>query len=572
MNRSVLARIGPALFAFYVLAFGAFFAWRMVAPPSDLYLPVFTTEVAARRAFLDLLAWIVPVTVGAVVTALSLAGGGAKRGPPLPFNQLVASAVVTFLVLAAGFTALSETVGAGGTRRLEQLAWKSRLARSYRELADAARGRRDWAAAADYDRRYLLIDPHNAEVEDRRNVDETNAARERAARPAPAPAAAVPDGVDAGSLLRKAQAYFDDEDWYSALWYARRAETIDPRRGDATRLAARALANIESGAAPAAVAADRTYALAKKTAFDVLALGDPVTAYYAFASLARQRPDDVDAKEFLDIAERDLRAKHYFTDDAAAARALPGVERLAWFAGGADAVAMWAGRLVTIEDEVEGRRTVERWLFDVEAIRVDAQGRAAWHLSAPAARLADDERTLLLNGVDRRDPKKTVEAVYHAGTRARAERNVLPLGIAIDDLPARSLDGTPLAGRGMADLWRIRGSLERTDPVHAAISVELATRAAAPFMFLVASLFAVAFGWSLRCRWSGRAPAPAWIAAPVIVAAAGILTQLFVYAHRVLLGFAVTSLSLTAAAVILGALELVLVAAALAALAGQSNA
>jgi hypothetical protein len=40
----------------------------------------------------------------------------------------------------------------------------------------------------------------------------------------------------------------------------------------------------------------------------------------------------------------------------------------------------------------------------------------------------------------------------------------------------------------------------------------------------------------------------------------------------VLLAFAVTSLSLTAAAIVLGALELVLVAAALAVLAGQSSA
>jgi hypothetical protein len=220
---------------------------------------------------------------------------------------------------------------------------------------------------------------------------------------------------------------------------------------------------------------------------------------------------------------------------------------------------------------IEREDGIERWLFDVEAIKVDARGVVAWHLAAPSARLSDDEKTLLLRGVDRRDPKKGTRPVYVAGTRPAAERDVLPLGIAVEDLPFRSLDRAPLAGRGMAELWRIRGSLARTDAMHAAISVELATRAAGPFTFLVVSLFAVALGWSLRGRWTGRTPAVAYLAAPAIVAAAGILTQLYVHAHRVLLAFAVTSLSLTAAAVVLGALELVLVATALAVLAGQSS-
>ena len=101
MNRSVLARIGPALFAFYVLAYAGFFGWFWLRPPIDQYLPLFGVEVAARRALLELLRWSVPLTAAAVVTALSLAAGSAKHGgPALPFSQIVASTVITFLVLA----------------------------------------------------------------------------------------------------------------------------------------------------------------------------------------------------------------------------------------------------------------------------------------------------------------------------------------------------------------------------------------------------------------------------------------------------------------------------------------
>jgi hypothetical protein len=181
---------------------------------------------------------------------------------------------------------------------------------------------------------------------------------------------------------------------------------------------------------------------------------------------------------------------------------------------------------------------------------------------------------LLLRGVDRGDPKRFTEAAYHAGARSRpaAERNTLRLGVAIEDVPIHSLDRSPLVGRGLVELWGIRRSLARGDRLHTEVSVELATRAAKPFAFLVVSLFAVAFGWSLRGRWTGRAPALAYLAAPAIVAAAGIIAQLYLYAHRVLLGFVVLSLGgLTAAAITLGALQLVLVAVALAVLAGQST-
>jgi hypothetical protein len=575
MNRSVLARIGPALFAFYLLAYAAFFAWFWFQFTIEQYLPIFRVEETARRALLELLAWIVPLTAAAVVTALSLAAGSARHGgPALPFNQIVASAVLTFLVLAAGFTAVSETAGAGSHRRLDEMAWQTRLAREYRDLAETSRGSKDWNRAAEYERLYLQIDPGNEDVEKWWNNDEARASGEQAARPTAAGTAAKQTtGVDAGSLVKKANDYFEREDWYSALWYARQAEQIDPRRADATRLAARALERINASEPSKAQTVEWAFHDAKKKAFEALDRKDWAAAYYQFRALALQRPDDIDAKEFLAEAAKQLGQLAFFSDEADTAAALPGVEKILWFNANDAAVteAVWAGRMVTITRE----GGTDRWFFDVEAIRYDAKGAVTWHLSAPRARLSEDETMLLFKGVDRSDPKKVTEAVYHAGTGARPadERNTLRLGKGVEDLPFHSLDRAPLAGTSMAELWRIRRSLARTDRLHTEVSVELATRAAMPFVFLVVSLFAVAFGWSLRGRWTGRAPAIAWIAAPAVVAAAGILVQLYLHAHRVLLGFVVLSMGgLTAAAIVLGVLQLVLVAVALAVLAGQSTA
>ena len=569
MNRSVLARVAPALAAFYLLAYLGFMAWAWFVIPVDRFLPAFRVEQAARRALLALLDWAVPLTAAAVVTALSLAGGGRSRGPALPFSQLVASAVVTFLVLAAGFTALSETVGAGSRRRLDEMAWQTKLAARYKALAQQSRGAQDWARAAEYERLYLRIDPANGDIEEWRNTDEANAARARAGRPAAAAPTAASSGVDAGSLFKKAADYYERNDWLSALWYARLASTTDPRRADATRLAALALEKIENPKPEDERGTDRAFFRAKKAALDVLNLGDPLTAYYAFSSLARQRPDDDDANEFLRLAEEGLRNLSFFSDEADAAVSLPGVERLLWLTTDASGAteAVWAGRMVTIERE----NGIERWFFDVEAIRYDAAGAVSWHLVAPRARLTDDQKSLLLKGVDRTDAKKGTRATYLAGARPDAERDILALRVGIDDLPIHSLDRAPLAGRGLAELWRIRRELPRSHALHDAISLELAKRASLPFAFIVVSLFALAFGWSLRGRWTGRTPPLAYLAAPVIVVAAGILVRLYLYGHQVLTGFLVLSFDLRIAAIVLGALELALVAAALAVLAGQST-
>lgn len=583
MNRSVLARIGPALLAFCLLAYAAFFAWSWLTFDDETYLTIYRTEEAARRALLLLLEWIIPITAAAVVTALSLASGaGGRGGPALPFNQLVASAVITFLALAAAVTAVSETAGAGSHRRLEEMAWQTRLAKRYKDLAKDLRASADWGRAAEYERLYLRIVPNDADVEGQLNDDEAKAAKVRTAGPGSragadaagtAGAVASRDADDAGTLVRKAQEYFDKEDWFSALWFARLAAGTDPKRADATRLAGLALEKIEEPRPESESAEDRDFFQKKQAAFDALIKGDPVDAYYSFSDLARRRPGDKDVEKFLKEARKQLEAMAFYADEADITAALPGVERILWFNRREDEgtirEVVWAGRMVAVARE----EVTDYWFYDVEAIRYDAKGAVVWHLSAPRARLSDDQRTLLLRGIDRTNQKKQTRAVYHAGSRPEGERDLLVLGVDIERLPIHSLDRAPLAGANLAELWDIRQSLSYGERLHTEATVELATRAATPFAFLVVSLFAVAFGWSLRGRWTGKAPALAWIAAPVVVAAVGMFVKLYLHAHRIVLAFAVLALGgLKAAAIAFGVLELALVAVALAALAGQSAA
>jgi len=93
-----------------------------------------------------------------------------------------------------------------------------------------------------------------------------------------------------------------------------------------------------------------------------------------------------------------------------------------------------------------------------------------------------------------------------------------------------------------------------------------------PFAFLTLSLFGAAFGWAFRVRYLHKPPSGLYVFVPVVAFVVAILSLLWIYAHRVLLGFVVLSGSFTAALVVCAVLEMVLLAVSLVVLAGQSAA
>jgi hypothetical protein len=78
-------------------------------------------------------------------------------------------------------------------------------------------------------------------------------------------------------------------------------------------------------------------------------------------------------------------------------------------------------------------------------------------------------------------------------------------------------------------------------------------------------------GWAFRARSGGRLGAFAAVLTPLVPLVFAVLSLLYLYAHRVALGFVVLAFGLTAAVIVGAVLQLVLLAAALVLLAGQSS-
>ena len=253
MNRPLLSRIMPFLLGFYALSLVAFIAYVTITFSDSSYLPMLRWEYTLKRAFILFIDYLIPVHAAAIAVAASLAAVGTVRsgGSPQPFNRIVSSTLIAFLLLTAAYTALFEGVYPRVQRRLVDMEYQSRLARLYKGQANEAEVRKEYSTALDAMDRYLAIDPKNKPMIEKR-LDILAKAGESAmpaAKPKTAALAAESERLDAQGLVDKAQAYFKQGDWFSAKYFATAAMAADSRRRDAVRIAA--LAENELAAAAA---------------------------------------------------------------------------------------------------------------------------------------------------------------------------------------------------------------------------------------------------------------------------------------------------------------------------------
>lgn len=569
MNRPLLGRISTFLFAFYVLSFGIFYLVSALQFTAQLVLPSLRWTYALDRAFILFIDYFLPVHAAAIAVAASLSGGQQRPQPGAqarPFNRLVSSSLVMFLLLSIAYTLAFEITYPAARRRMVDLQYTTRLARQLRTQSEAAEQGRDYRTSLGLVNRYLAIDPGNKDMVDRKVALESLAARQ-AAPPAPP----KPAGEEAGSVLsaqalvQKAQYYFDRRDWFSAHYYANKANLLDPRRTDALRLAAQASGKLSEAATPGPGNDAQSAALyrQKRDAYLLLSGGDYLQAYYSFVKLAAQYPRDRDIATYLDKAGEELSSVSFFLDEARQMEPLPGVERILFLnrvsPDGMEAVAI--GRMVRAREGT--------YFLGVEAVHYTAAGSVTWHFSAPYGKLQDG--TIIMRCIDRSNPRLQYLPVYSQGARPAQESALLRVQPTDDEMQFLSTQRDALADAGPVDLWRLRDSLGSFGLSRGALTVELIMKLVMPFAFLILSLLALPFGWAFRARSGGGASGLAVLLVPLVPIVLSVLTLLYVYAHRVVLGFVVLAFGFTAALVVGALLEFLLLAAALVVLAGQSG-
>jgi hypothetical protein len=575
VTRPLLGRILSFLFAFAVVGFGLLVAWSVLRFPLERLLPLFRGEYALKNGFVLFGEALLPLSAAAVAVAASLARGGAA-GQAQPFSRTAGSTVAAFIVLAAAYTFVFEAAVPAARRRLAAMEHQSSTARQLLREAEKARVAGDWPGAREALTRYLAIDKGNKAVQARRLDAETEAARRAVPAKAPSGDQEPPGDVDASSYVEKARYYFDREDWFSAHYYASHARQIDPRRADAARLAALAWQKVVGAEPPASDRQAAALFREKREAY-VLLETEPVAAYYRFADLARRHPKDADIAEYFAASTARVQEISFFREEVEQASGLPGARDILFLNPvGADTVeAVIIGSMVDA-----GSRGV--YVMDVEALRMTPAGEVLWHLRAPYGRINESPsagagtagapgRQILLLAIDRDDRARAAGPVYLAGSRPKAERNILPVAPTVREMEALAGGPGGILAMGLPELWRLRGSLASYGVLRASIETEIVMKAFMPFAFLTLSFLALALGWALRARGLARPPVAALLFVPLVPAAAALASLLYVHAHRIVLGFAVLAFGLTPALVAGAVLALVLLAVSLVLTAGQAS-
>ncbi len=555
MNRSLLGRIMPLLLGFYALSLVVFFIYALAIFSATTYLPSMRWSFALYRAIGLFIEYLLPIQTAAIAMAASLAGrGAAATGPSQPWNRIVSSTLVVFLLLTAAYAVLYEGFAPGIQKRLIDMRYQSQLARTFMEQAKAAGAAGDYQTALDALDRYLSIDASNADAISLRLTYEPRAARRAAGTAKPLMVdTAGSDAQNAEALMVRARAAADKNDWFTAHFFAQKAAALDPRRTDALALAAKAWDQI--GNVPVNADAKTAAQFAeKKAAYQKLVAGDALGAYYDLLTLASRYPKDADIATYLGEASAEVQKSSFFLDDAKRLLALPGTQSILFFDPG-------TGDGPTMREAVSiGKMVVlpagDAYFFDIEAIRYDAAGTIVWHFSAPYGRR--EGSTILMHCIDRNDPSIHFLPTYTPGSQAPAQAALLAIAPTVGELQALSTSRENLAVMGLPELWSNHARLATFGVPEQALTVDIVMKIVMPFAFLVLSLLAVSLGWAFRARFVGRIPLPSLILTPLIPIMCALLSLLYLHAHRILAGFAVLSFGFTTALVVVGVLELIL--------------
>ncbi|MFP4484734.1 MAG: hypothetical protein ACLFO1_07745 [Spirochaetaceae bacterium] len=376
------------------------------------------------------------------------------------------------------------------------------------------------------------------------------------------PAQAVRD-LSVGELIQRARGFLEDEDFFSAHYYAGQALDLDPSSPQAQQIAARARAALQRPASSEEEEAQAEFFRRKRDGY--LALyeqDDPISAYYIFKGLQDEQPRDPDVERYYAEALERVQDVTFFVDDAQENVNLPGShDILLTFRENEDTQAhLWIGKTV--------QATSGTYLYDIEAIGL-RDGTTRYHFLADYGKMVGD--ILNMSGIDRDVPQRRAVPRYVAGSREDGEENLLQIPYSMDAMLQASYAGIGMEEAGILQLLDMRSSYpelgHRVEPVYR----ELLQRLTMPFAFVVLSILSVALGWKWRSRSLARPSIFVIAMAPLIFLPAHWLASLYEYLHDGLTTLLVATTEPLTATILLLVVETLVLVMALVVFAGQKT-
>ena len=570
----------------YLVAFGAMLAYSMFMFPGRIVLPVLQTGWILWNGVALFIEVLPTAHLSAVLLLYSLfAGlGSGVRPADRALVRALKGPLVLFTVITMLFAVAVGIIQPYAAARRDSYVYQSEFALALLDQAQQFERAGEYErAAVDY-ALYLNIDPENREV--RAQLDAARAladARETESQPdrdSVFQRAARREAPSVTQLVNRAAVAMEEQDFFTAHYYARLALALDSGREEARRILANANEGMRTFGQTLQEAAQQQRYERKRRAYRLLSdeQGQSlIQAYYAFADLRADYPDDRDIELYYPLALEAIQRVSFFLQEIERAEAFPTRHNLTFRNGPvAEQPNSAVHEFVHIDRMILA--SGGRYALGIEAVQYGADGEIIYHLRADYGKLEQRDSHhggsssfLNMRAVDRQ--QRTVsEPHYLSGARDESVAHVLEIRSPVSRLELLAAADDGLRSAAVPDLLqkaRIYPDFGfAVEPVH----VELGMRVLLPFSLLIFSLFGIALGIRWRSYYLGRAALLGVLALFTLPFVLHHLIVLYFYVFRVLLAFLVLALGSVGAAVVLLAIQALLLAWALFSVAASMSA
>ncbi len=554
MTSTPTRKVFRVLIFFYGITFFVFFLYSIYLYSQSSLIKPFMWGFLFLKASALFIKTMLPLSVSGALLTYSLFFKVRdiydKNGVPRPFNQLVVSPVIFFVVLTVIYTVLSVGFLPVILRNLEDKQYLSRLAGDFRKKWEEKLKAKDYGEALKYMKFYLAIDKNNKEVRTKYSdlrlkvMTVGDAERRESSKRAKDKENSneLGEGFELGesaiNYLELAHKFFKEEDYFSAHYYASLAFDIDKGLTEAKRLMSKSWDKIS------AIAKGGSYYLSeaekkkqelyskKKDGYKNFLEGNYVESYYIFNDLNKEYPDDPDVRVYLAKVKEKLAGVAFFKDEIEEVINLPGYRDILFVNGnrGADREIVYIGKIIPVVNDI--------YMENIEAICVNVTGgRVKYHFFAPYGKLVD--KTILLKCLDRDNSKNVVCANYIEGKRENAIKDILKIEPTVSQLKELRADYRNLEGMYLAGLWGVREEVEKFGLIERYVDIAILVKLVDPFSFLILSLFGISFGWFFRARYISNPPFFSYLFIPFLPVMVAFFVMMYRYAIKIFLLFLV---------------------------------
>lgn len=338
----------------------------------------------------------------------------------------------------------------------------------------------------------------------------------------------LPLGLEYNEISARAEQYFNEEDYFSALFYARLALGPGETRSDpqSRRILTESLKIIDRLDLSEAEQDEQELFYLKRSGAQAYNSGEYINAYYIFKEIQSFKPLDADAETYLTDIQPRIADISFFIDEIDVANSgeirrnvftrLPGSREEETGEPGEQKQHFLAAEQMM-------RSNTGLYFINLEYLEIDLNGRITLHIRIPRAKMSGTY--LITRVIDRERPGEIYQPQYLQG---EGREDLLAISATDDELwllnPA-SVHFNDVNIIQLVSLSRLYPQFGRSPTFP---QVEILYRILLPLSLIVCSLFIISLSWRQRSRYLAGPPGYTLIFFPLVIFFLFIFFELYI--------------------------------------------